>query len=142
MSREKMKAKKAKAKERATEEEKYKKRLFAIRKKRSARATAKLERQHRERIEPAHKTHMEKISDAVEHNLEMLKALEEEYVIAQQSKDNLDEELAAEGYNSLEEKINAMKEKAVEIVDKVQAEADEKAEVDENKQAAKKRNQI
>lgn len=120
MSNKKLKAKKAKAKERATEAQKQKQRLFAVREKRAERAREKLERQYRERQEPIRKNTIAKIEEGLEHNLEVLKALEQEYIEAQKAKENLHTELEAEGYNSIEEKVEALKAKSAEMVEKIQ----------------------
>jgi hypothetical protein len=124
MSNKKLKAKKAKAKERATEAQKHKQRLFAMREKRAERAREKLERQFRDRQEPIRTNHLAKIEEGLENNLEVLKALEQEYIEAQKAKENLHEELEAEGFNSIEEKVEALKQKSAEMVEKIQADVE------------------
>lgn len=128
MANKKLKEKKAKAKERATYEKKVKDRLFAARKQRS-------EYLYKSQIEADVKDSLGKLSPIrrdtdvagmkaqLEKNLQILKALEEEYIKGQQSRENLHEELAAEGYNSLEEKMEALRIKAQEIAINAQASA-------------------
>ena len=116
MSRKKLKERKSKAKERATAEKKHKQRLFAIREKRAERAKAKLEREERERLEPIRTSDIEKIDDALNRNLEVLKALEEEYVASQLARQNVNDELEAEGYTTIEEKVEALKKKAGDMI--------------------------
>lgn len=131
MGRKKLQAKKAKAKERAKAEKKHKQRLFAQREKRAERAKERLEREHRERQQPiSNKTNLEKIETALTHNLEMLKALEEEYIADQKTRADVHEQLESEGYSSIEEKMEALKQKSAELVEKVQNEV-EKEELPE-----------
>jgi len=52
------------------------------------------------------------IKEQLEHNLEVLKALEEEYLADQEAKKQANEELEAEGYNTLQEKLDVLAERA------------------------------
>ncbi len=132
MSNKKLREKKAKAKERATEEQKHKSRLFEIRRKRADRERDRLERQYRERQEPIRRdSKIEKLEENIEHNLEVLKALEAEYIEAQKTKSNLQEELEAEGYATIEEKIEAIKLRSQEMVEKIQLQAETENVADE-----------
>jgi hypothetical protein len=54
------------------------------------------------------------IKEKLEHNLEILKALEEEYLAEQEAKKQANEELEAEGHNTLQEKMDALAERAEE----------------------------
>jgi len=58
----------------------------------------------------------------IEKNLQILKALEEEYVKAQKARVNLQQELEAEGFKNLEEKMFALRSKAVESAEKISEE--------------------
>lgn len=53
----------------------------------------------------------------IRRNLEVLKALEQEYIDEQKSRSDLNEELSKEGFSSLEEKIKKMREIAQKTVD-------------------------
>lgn len=115
------KQKKQKAKQRETNKKKIENQLFKIRRARYEREIAAEAKANSDKIKPIrNKTHLEKIQEHLENNLNMLKALEEEYIAAQQSKENLQEELEAEGYSTLEEKIEALRNKAKDLATKVE----------------------
>ena len=123
MAKKKLQDKKTKAKERAKEEAKHQARLFAIRRKKADREKEKLERQYRNRLEPIRNSieKLENVEQHLEHNLNVLEALEKEYIAAQQQKTNLQDELIAEGYNTLEEKVEALKKKSRAMVAQIAA---------------------
>lgn len=54
------------------------------------------------------------IDDAIDNNLKILEALEEEYRQNMEKRKNLSEELEAEGYHSLEEKLEAIRQQCLE----------------------------
>lgn len=60
----------------------------------------------------------QKAKENLEHNIEILRALEEQYKEEMASKQSLNEDLEAEGYDSLEEKMNALHKQAIEIAEK------------------------
>lgn len=53
-----------------------------------------------------------KLLSDLEHNLEILKSLETEYLKENSRREEINKTLEAEGYKTLEEKMNAIKEKA------------------------------
>ena len=55
------------------------------------------------------------IKSQLEHNLELLKALEEQYIAEEKQREELNEQLEEEGYSTLEEKMNALGAKAEAI---------------------------
>lgn len=121
MANKKLREKKLKAKERAKKEQKDKQRLFAIRKKRAEREQARLSIQSQEKMQPIrNETRLEQIKNNIEHNLEILKTLEEEYLKNQKAKEDLNKELEAEGYKTIEEKLEAIKQKSQELVLEIQ----------------------
>jgi len=124
MSNKKLKIKKAKAKERATYDKKVKTRLFNARKKRAERAERELEQQNQIKLAPITRK-LQEIGDNLDHNLEILKALEEEFVETQSKRDNLNAELEAEGYKTIDEKMEAIRSKSVELAQKLQEKLDE-----------------
>ena len=145
----KIKEKKKKAKERVTHQKKVQDRLFAARRARYEREI-ELEAKRNSRVEPIrNKTHLEKIQEHLDRNMEVLQALEQEYMEAQKSREGLHEELEAEGYASLEEKMEALKQKAMSLASSVQesqllnestqAEGDQHLEESKNKVVSKKR---
>lgn len=83
---------------------------------------ARMEEKARPKLVPYRKDeddeYRQKIAEQnLEHNIHMLQALEEEYLEEQKSKASLNEELEAEGYKSLEEKINALHKQAIEAAE-------------------------
>lgn len=52
------------------------------------------------------------IMSQLEHNLELLKALEEQYLAEEKQREDLNEQLEEEGYGTLDEKLKALREKA------------------------------
>lgn len=58
----------------------------------------------------------EYIQQRLEHNLQVLAALEEEYERENNRREDLNNRLEAEGFNTIEEKLNALKEKYGERV--------------------------
>lgn len=122
MAKKKLKEKKAKAKERATYQTKVKKRLFASRRARYEREIENEAKENRTRLEPIRKTHSEKVNENLKHNLQVLQALEEEYVREQMQRQEINAELEAEGFKTIEEKIKALKNKARAIATSIQNE--------------------
>jgi chromosome segregation ATPase len=128
MAKKKLQDKKAKAKEKATAKEKHQAKLFAIRRKRAEREKSLLERHYRDRVDPIrNQKQLAKIEENLEHNLDVLRALEEEYLATQKKKANLQEELEAEGYKTIEEKMDALKKQSIEMVGRIRAEVEVEA---------------
>lgn len=83
----------------------------------------------------------------LEHNIQILQALEQEYLEEQQMKANLNQELEEEGYETLEEKMNALHKQAVETAEKAGLEIgapnaplkDVKEFVEQNEETLKRR---
>jgi hypothetical protein len=87
-----------------------------------------LERHYRDRVEPIrNQKQLAKIEENLEHNLDVLRALEEEYLATQKKKANLQEELEAEGYKTIEEKMEALKKQSMEMVGRIRAEVEVEA---------------
>ncbi len=123
MAKKKVQERKAKAKERATHQQKVKKRLFASRRARYEREIETDAKENRPKQEPFRKqTHLEKVGEHLQHNLKVLKALEEEFVKEQLSRKEINTELEAEGFNTVEEKMEALKQKARSIAQNIQNE--------------------
>ena len=57
----------------------------------------------------------DEIKAQLEHNLEVLKALEEQYIAEEKQREELNEQLEEEGYSTLEEKLDALGQKAEAI---------------------------
>lgn len=55
---------------------------------------------------------------ALDNNLKILKALEDDYRKTMEKRKNLTEELESQGYHSLEDKLNAIKEQSINFADK------------------------
>jgi preprotein translocase subunit SecA len=123
MAKKKQQERKKKAKERATYQQKVKKRLFASRRARYEREMEKEAAAGRTKLEPIRRnTHLEKVSQALNRNLEVLRALEEEYVREQMARADINAELEAEGFKTVEEKMEALKNKARAIAQTIQNE--------------------
>jgi hypothetical protein len=121
MAKRKIQEKKKKAREQATYKQKVKSRLFASRKARADRAEALAERAERGKLQPFRKqTHMEQASEHVQHNLQVLRALEEEYCKAQLMRNEVNAELEAAGHVTIEEKMEALRKKAVAMTESIQ----------------------
>ena len=120
MSKKKAQERKKKAKERATYQQKVKKRLFASRRARYEREIENEAKENRQRLEPIRKTHADKINEHLKHNLQVLQALEDEYVREQMSRKEINAELEAEGFKTIEEKVAALKNKARAIAQSIQ----------------------
>ena len=113
MANKKLKEKKKYARLQKVDEIKKSRRLFKARQDRAD----KLERIKidglRDRVAPIIKEEdPQEIEKKIKKNLELLEALEKEYIETQKNKENLHKELEAEGYKTLEEKIEALKNKA------------------------------
>lgn len=120
MSNNKLQDKKRKIREKTKAAKKTENRLFAARRARYERAVALEEKKTQEKVEPIrNKSHLDKIAEQLEHNVQILEALEEEYVTAMKSRENIHEELEAEGFNSIEEKFEALRKKSLELSEKL-----------------------
>ncbi len=121
MANKKLAEKKTKARSKAIQQEKTKSRLFAARKARYEKELNKLERANTEKLEPIRRgSRLDVLQKNIDQNIDILKALESEYITNLKARENLQEELEAEGFNSIEEKVEAMKQKALEHVEMVQ----------------------
>ncbi len=121
MANKKIVEKKIKAKERAKEQKKTQTRLFTARRARYEREMMRDSKEKAEKIEPIrNSSDLQRIEKNLNRNLEVLKALEEEYIASQKARANLHEELAAEGYATIEEKVEALKQKAVDYASQAQ----------------------
>jgi hypothetical protein len=60
-----------------------------------------------------------KAEDKLKHNEIILKALEKEYLKEYEGKDGLLEQLKKEGFSSLQEKVDFLKEKAILLANKI-----------------------
>jgi hypothetical protein len=56
-----------------------------------------------------------KISEKLNHNLEILRSLEQEYEREQSSRKNINDNLEAEGYMTMKDKMDALHEKALKM---------------------------
>ena len=121
MSNSKLQEKKRKTREKAKAAKKTENRLFAARRARYERSVALEEKHAQEKLEPIrNKTHLEKVAEQLEHNVQLLQALEQEYLEAMKARENIHAELEAEGFNSIEEKLEALKKKSLELSQKLQ----------------------
>ena len=110
MANKKLNEKKAKAKERAKLNQKVQKKLIKARKDRYDRELDKTARMMRARPEPIrNKPDAANVEEVLKYNLEILKALEAEYIKSQEGRKDLHEQLEKEGYKSLAEKVEALK---------------------------------
>ena len=110
---ERKKNKKAQEKDQA----KVKARLETAKVKKEARLAALEEKKNTPKLEPIVNEVLVANSEAlanIERNLQMLKDLEAEYIASQNAKENLQEELEAEGYKTLDEKMAALRLRATE----------------------------
>lgn len=110
---ERKKNKKAQEKDQA----KVKSRLEIAKVKKEARQAALEEKKSAPKLEPIVNEVLVANSEAlanIERNLQMLKDLEAEYIASQNAKENLQEELEAEGYKTLDEKMAALRLRATE----------------------------
>lgn len=121
MKNKKLKEKKIKAKEKLKKEQKNKQRLFLARQKRAEKEAYLETKKNQEKQEPIrNESKLDQIKSNIEHNLEILKALEEEYIANQKQKADLNSELEAEGFTTIEEKIESIKKKSEELVLEIQ----------------------
>lgn len=133
----KLKEKKKKAKEKRSRERVLKRRVITRAKAKEDREIERLEKEAREPVEPiidpiklidrdiniakndiVEATDMgssEKIIKALEHNLEILKGMKQEYLDEQESKKTLNEELEKAGCKSLEEKVEYLNQQAQQL---------------------------
>jgi Arc/MetJ family transcription regulator len=75
-------------------------------------------RKTRDRIQPYVKANDPILKlNQIERNLEVLKHLQEEYLKEEAQRESINEELEAEGYKSLKEKMDALNEKAIKLAD-------------------------
>lgn len=104
-------------KQREKYEQKLKSRAVADKVRKEEREKQKLENKHREKLVPIKNEVLVANPEAlanIEKNLQILKALENDWLEKERAKENLQEELEAEGYKTLEEKLEALKTKALE----------------------------
>ena len=121
MAKKKLAEKKIKARERKVKEVKSKKRLFEARRVRYERELEKEVKLNQDKLTPIRRdTHEQKILENLEKNYQILKALEQDYLAAQKEKANLQAELEAEGYESLDQKMKALEKKAFENAQELQ----------------------
>lgn len=78
------------------------------------------------------------VADKLQHNLEILKALEAEYEKEQASRSELNEKLEGEGYKTMKEKMAALHEKALKMKDVVDMQAEAAKERAEKEAAQEK----
>jgi len=122
MSKKKLQERKQKAKERATAQQKVKRRLFASRRARYEKEIETEARDNRTRLEPIRNdSSLRKIGEHLAHNLKVLEALEEEYVQEQLGRKEINDVLEAEGYKTIEQKMDVLKKQAHEIVETIQS---------------------
>jgi hypothetical protein len=123
MANKKLKERKKKNREKKAKETVLVKRKAWRDRKKQDKKLALLEKKTRDRLEPY--MHPDKraiftserdkqIRDKLEHNMEILKALEEQYNKDQQERKERNEQLQAEGCETLQDKINYMGQKATE----------------------------
>lgn len=62
-------------------------------------------------------SHAEELKVRLEHNIEILKALEDQYIAELEEKKRVNKELEADGHLTAEEKMEALKTKTQEIAD-------------------------
>jgi len=128
MAKQKTAERKKYKKEREKYEQKLKKQASADKTRKEEREKVKLENKDRKKNVPIRNEIFVPDSDAlanIENNLQILKALEEEYILKEKAKENLQEELEAEGYNTLEEKLEALKFKAKEKAKQISQNSEE-----------------
>lgn len=125
MVSQKRKLMKQKAKERETKAKLLRRREAARKKTKLERMAAEIEQASRPKMVPYRKDQDEeykaKVSEAnLEHNIQILQALEEQYLEEQKAKQELNKELEEQGYQSLEEKMNALHQQAIEAAEKAE----------------------
>ena len=76
----------------------------------------------------------QKSRENLEHNVAILRALEEQYKEEMSHKQNLNDDLEAEGYSSLEEKMNALHKQAIELAEVHEKDEAEKLRLSETKE--------
>lgn len=117
MAKQKQLAKKQARKARAKKEKQQKRRTALVQKKKIERNFRRAEHKIRERLVPYVKPEtieavegMEevRIKKQLEHNMQILQALEEEYVNEMEAKKELNEALEKEGHMTLKEKLDAL----------------------------------
>lgn len=122
MANQKTTERKKHKKEREKHEQKLKRQSANIKSRKEEREKTKLELENRPKLTPIKNEILVPDSDAlanIENNLQILKALEEQYILQEKAKDNLKEELEAEGFNTIEEKLEALKLKAQEKANQI-----------------------
>jgi hypothetical protein len=122
MANQKTTERKKHKKEREKHEQKLKRQAMSIKARKEEREKTRLEFKNRPKLNPIKNEILVPDSDAltnIENNLQILKALEEQYILQEKAKDNLKEELEAEGFNTIEEKLEALKLKAQEKANQI-----------------------
>lgn len=113
MANKKLKEKKKKAKEVATEKQKLAVRLRKIKKEKWENQMIK-ESTPNQKILPYRKSEDAKYK--IERNLQILKALEEEHQKTQKQREEMNRRLEEQGYKTFEEKLNAINANSEEII--------------------------
>jgi hypothetical protein len=117
MSQKKLREKKKKTHERNAKEKVFKKRTEMRASAKHEREVAKIEAKHRYKEQPYMKPEtrkrieaekQEQVRQQLEHNMEILKALEEEYESEVLARSELNDGLEAEGHETLHEKLDAI----------------------------------
>jgi hypothetical protein len=117
MSNKKLQEKKRKARERKSKEKVLKKRAQIRAKAKHEREVARVEHKHRNRQQPYMKRETreritaekdEQVKQQLERNMDILKALEEEYAKEMVQKAELNAELEADGHSTLQEKLDTI----------------------------------
>jgi len=117
MSRKKLREKKKKARERKAKEKVLKNRTKMRAKAKHEREVAKIDDEHSYKQQPYMKPETrerikaekdEQVRQQLEHNMEILKALEEEYEADVQARAELNDELEANGHETLQEKLDTI----------------------------------
>lgn len=123
MNKERKKLQKKKAREAKAKAKVLARRERLRKKAKLEKMAARIEKQSQPKGVPYRKDQDEEYKQKIaeqnlEHNIQVLQALEEEYLEEQKSKEDLNRELEAEGYESIEEKLNALHKQAIEAAEK------------------------
>jgi len=137
-SQQKRRDKKAKARENKAKERVLRRREKARKAAKIEKLAKRVEQDSRPKMTPYRKDQDEeyqtkKSKENLERNIEILHALEEQYRSEMEGKQSLNDELEAEGYDSLEEKMNALHKQAIEIAEKHEKDSKEKERLADTK---------
>jgi hypothetical protein len=120
----KRKLAKKKQRERKGKERVLRRRETIRAKTRGDKREAKLEHEYRERLVPIRNDRTEEegktemVKRRLEHNMQILEALEVEYLADQERRKEVNEELEAEGHETLKDKLDALEDKTKEKMQK------------------------